>query len=295
MSRIDGILLLDKPAGVSSNGALQQVKRALGADKAGHTGSLDPLATGMLPICLGEATKVSGHLLGARKCYVATIALGVTTTTADADGEVLERRPVPPLERRAVEALLARFVGRITQRPPAYSAIKRDGVPLYRLARRGIAVEAPLREVVIESIELLALDAGSLAIRVVCGSGTYIRSLATDLGDALGCGAHLSALRREWVEPFADAPMVTIDAILAAAPGKVAGLLLPVEAGLASMPRVDFDQAEAGLLCNGIAQSRPGLPWHGPGRAHGPDGRLLALVEVDPAGLVRPRRVFVAG
>jgi tRNA pseudouridine55 synthase len=207
---VDGILLLDKPEGLSSNQALQRVRRAFGAAKAGHTGSLDPLATGMLPCCLGEATKVAGYLLGARKAYAARVRLGATTTTGDREGEVIERSDVPVLDRATVEAAAARFIGRILQRPPAYSALKRGGVPLYRLARRGETVEVEPRPVEIHSIRVDAVGDGLIDLTVVCGAGTYIRSLAVDLGAALGCGAHLEALRRTWVDPFEGRPMHTL-------------------------------------------------------------------------------------
>ncbi len=292
MARIDGILLLDKPHGLSSNRALQRAKRALGADKAGHTGSLDPLATGMLPICLGEATKVAGHLLGQRKCYLADVRLGATTTTADAEGEVVESRAVGSYDEARVAAVLASFVGRIMQRPPAFSALKRGGVPLYRLARRGVAVEAPLREVEIESIVLVRRDPATLSIRVVCGSGTYIRSLATDIGEALGCGAHVSALRRTWIEPFVEAAMVTLEAVEEHADTARRGLL-PIDAGLAVLPRADLGSAAAQGLVHGIPQHLPDLAWTGLGRAYGPEGHLLALVERGADGLIRPQRVFV--
>lgn len=293
-SRIDGILLLDKPGGISSNAALQRVKRALGAEKAGHTGSLDPIATGMLPICLGEATKIAGLLLGSRKRYLAQVRLGTTTTTLDADGEVLEEREVPAIRDAALHDVLARYVGTTIQRPPAYSAIKRDGVPLYRLAREGVAVEAPLREVTIESIELVARDGDTFTIRVVCGSGTYIRSLAADIGAAIGCGAHLAALRREWVEPFVDAPMLALAAV-EEEPARAAGALLAVEAGVLGHPRLDLAAPAAAALAHGIPQASAGLDWSGPGCAFGPDGRLVALVERSPEGVVRARRVLVRG
>lgn len=294
MPRIDGILLLDKPSGITSNRALQRAMRALDADKAGHTGSLDPMATGMLPICFGQATKVAGHLLGQRKCYLAEVKLGATTTTADADGDVLERHDVPELDDGRVRDVLARHVGRITQRPPAYSAIKRGGVPLYKLARRGEDVEAPLREVLVESIELLGRGPDTLSIRVVCGSGTYIRSLAVDIGAGLGCGAHLSALRRAWIEPFVDAKPVTLDAV-ESGPEAARRALLPIDAGLAAMPRVDFGPSAAAELAHGIPQSRPDLEWTGTGRAYDADGRLIALVERRGDGTIRPHRVFVPG
>jgi tRNA pseudouridine55 synthase len=289
MSRIDGILLLDKPPGLSSNQALQQAKRLLAARKAGHTGTLDPLATGMLPLCFGEATKVAGYMQAARKEYVTTFALGATTTTADADGEILERRPVPALDPAHVDAVLGRFVGRIRQRPPAYSAIKRDGVPLYALARRGEAVEAPERDVEIFAIERVALDAAALSLRVLCGSGTYIRSLAVDVGAALGCGAHVAALRRTFVDPFAGRPMTTLDALAAGAEE-----LLPVDAGLGGMPEVRVDAATLERLRRGQRIALDDAPTAGVFRVYGAgDARLAALAERDASGAVRPTRVLV--
>lgn len=293
MARVDGILLLDKPAGLTSNAALQRVKRALRADKAGHTGSLDPLATGLLPLCFGEATKIAGQLLGGRKRYLAHARLGTTTTTGDADGEPIEVRPVPPLDRASIEALLARYTGTIVQRPPAYSAIKRGGVPLYKLARRGVAVEAPAREVVIESLALHAIEGDTLVLDVTCGAGTYIRSLAADLGEALGCGAHLRALRRTWAAPFEDAPMITLDAVLVASGRGEPVPLLPLEAGLAGLPRAGLDASAALLLArHGTPPRVEGLAWTGLGAAYGPDARAVALVEHGGDGVLWPRRVF---
>ncbi len=211
---LDGILLLDKPAGMSSNAALQVARRLFRAEKGGHTGSLDPLATGLLPLCFGEATKLAGLLLGSDKAYEAGVVLGATTDTDDADGKVLLQRPVPRLDRAALEAVLARFTGTLQQRAPVYSALKQGGEPLYARARRGEVIEAPVREVVVRSIELLDCDAGQLRLRVTCGSGTYIRSLARDLGEVLGCGAHIASLRRLWVDPFRQPQMHTL-----AAPG----------------------------------------------------------------------------
>jgi tRNA pseudouridine55 synthase len=289
-----GILLLDKPLGLSSNQALGRAKRLLGVKKAGHTGSLDPLATGMLPLCFGEATKVAGLLLGNRKCYEARVQLGATTTTADAEGAVTETRPVPPLSDAAIGALLARFTGTIRQRPPAYSALKRDGVPLYKLARRGEDVVAPEREVRIDAIELTGRTAETLDLRVTCGTGTYIRSLATDLGHAIGCGAHLGGLRRTWVAPFEAEPMMTLEALerlVAARPAS--SPLLPIDAALGAWPRVDLDAAESQRLRHGHAQSRPDLPWAGPCRLYDDSGRLAALGERSGDGRVRPTRVFV--
>jgi len=293
MPAIHGILLLDKPPGLSSNQALQRAKRLLGADKAGHTGSLDPLATGMLPLVFGEATKVAGHLLGSRKAYAAEVALGATTTTDDAEGEVVATAPVPEFDDARLAAELARLTGTIRQRPPAYSALKRAGVPLYKLARKGLAVEVPEREVRVDEIVVRGRTSTQLSLEVTCGSGTYIRSLARDLGAGLGCGAHLAGLRRLWVEPFEHVPMHGLATLeLAARDGRSHELLLPPEAGLERVPRLDADAAEAERIRQGRVLQRPGLEWLGSCRIHGPDGRLLALAERDEAGAVRPVRVL---
>jgi tRNA pseudouridine55 synthase len=207
---LHGIVLLDKPLGLSSNQALQAVRRLLRASKGGHTGALDPLATGLLPLCFGEATKLAGSLLGARKAYLAECRLGITTDTADSEGEIVRQLPVPPLDAAAVETALARLRGRILQVPPMYSALKHDGERLYAKARRGEVVDVPAREVDVHRLELLERDGETLRLLVECGSGTYVRSLAVDLGEDLGCGAHLTALRRIWVEPFREPRMVTL-------------------------------------------------------------------------------------
>lgn len=205
-----GIVLLDKPIGLSSNAALQRVRYRFGKIKAGHAGTLDPLATGMLPIFLGEATKFIQHVLSARKAYRTTIAFGAETATADREGEIVATASAPKATRAELDAVLARFVGRIRQTPPVYSAIKRDGVPLYKLARQGEQVTVPEREVEIERIDVLAYSPQALEIDVVCGSGTYVRSLGVDIGQALDSAAHLSALRRLWVSPFETRPMVDL-------------------------------------------------------------------------------------
>ncbi len=288
---VNGIVLLDKPLGASSNKALQQVKRLFGARKAGHTGSLDPLATGMLPICLGEATKIAGLLLGSRKCYRAEARLGVTTSSGDAEGEVVSRRTVPPLDKAQVEAAMQAFRGRILQVPPVYSAIKQDGVPLYKRTRRGEAVAAPPREVEIFRFQLLALAPDSLRVEVECGSGTYIRSLMSDLGDALGCGAYVTALHRVSVAPFcADGmrDMASLEAAVADS-SRLAETLLPVDAGLAGLPRIDLDASQCLAVTQGrrIEGSLDGL-----GRAYAEDGRLLALLEPAGDGQLAVRRGF---
>ena len=295
MAAVNGILLLDKPRGFSSNQALQKARRMLRADKGGHTGSLDPLATGMLPLCFGEATKVAGHLLGSRKAYEAEIRLGVTTTTADAEGEVTGRADVPQLDDAAVADLLGPLVGRIMQRPPAYSALKRDGVPLYRLARRGVEVVTEARPVEVMELVLLARSPETLRIRVVCGTGTYIRSLAVSIGEGAGCGAHLSALRRLWVEPFEGASMVTLEQLQERCDSHVGGAvdcLLPIGAALATMPRVDLTAAESVRVRHGNPVERPDLEWTGTCSMHDEAGTLAALGDRLWTGVVRVRRVF---
>src|SRR3984957_10443446 len=206
-----GILLLDKPLGLSSNAALQRVRRTLGVEKAGHVGSLDPLATGMLPICLGEATKIAGDVLAGRKCYRFTIGLGARTATGDMEGAVVETAPVPPLETALIDAVRQRFLGLQTQVPPMYSAIKRDGQPLYKLARAGVEVERAAREIEVFELQVLGFSADRIELETVCSKGTYIRVLAEDLAKALGTCGHVTALRRVHVEPFQSEPMETLE------------------------------------------------------------------------------------
>src|SRR5690348_12116761 len=292
---ISGILLLDKPRGISSNRALQQAKRLFGAAKAGHTGSLDPLATGLLPVCFGEATKIAGYLLGARKAYAAECRLGVTTDTCDSDGAVLVERAVPALDDAAIRDTLQRFTGRITQVPPVYSALKQGGVPLYKRARRGEAVKAPPREVEVFRFELLQREGDTLRLHVECGSGTYVRSLVRDLGEALGCGAHLTALRRLWVEPFRGPRMFTLDELAQMREHDAACLhdsLLPIEAGLANWAVLPPDERAADDVAHGRRLHVAANP--GRYRVHAPLGALLAVGEVDVAGTLKVLRGFVA-
>lgn len=293
---VNGILLLDKPAGISSNRALQQAKRLFNADKAGHTGSLDPLATGLLPICFGEATKIAGYLLGSRKAYAARCRLGATTTTDDAEGEIVQTRPVPQIDDAAIEAALAGLRGRIVQIPPAYSAIKQGGVPLYKRARRGEDVVVPPREVEVHKLELERRDGDILDLHVECGSGTYVRSLARELGERLGCGAHLTALRRLWVEPFRDPVMYRLEALeRIAAEGGTAGLdrlLLPLEAGVGGLPALTLCDADARRLRHGQRIAALGQAATPMCRALDGQGRLVALVRIDPGGAVAVVRGF---
>ncbi|MGN7832702.1 tRNA pseudouridine(55) synthase TruB [Pseudoxanthomonas sp. 22568] len=291
---LDGLLLLDKPQGLSSNAALQAARRLFRAEKGGHTGSLDPLATGLLPLCFGEATKIAGLLLGSRKAYETTAVLGVTTDTDDADGAVLRERPVPTLAPADLETALAPLRGSIRQRAPIYSALKQGGEPLYAKARRGEAIEAPEREVEVHAIEVLAAEGDRIRLRVECGSGTYVRSLVRDLGEALGCGAHVAELRRLWVEPFLAPRMYTLEALDAlAGTGEAAllGALLPVEAGLAGFPRRDLDADGARRFGMGQRLRGQGEPAEMVA-VRGPEGRVLGLGSVDGEGLLVPQRLF---
>ncbi|SJZ68074.1 tRNA pseudouridine(55) synthase TruB [Novilysobacter spongiicola] len=293
---LDGLLLLDKPAGLSSNQALQRVRHLFRAEKGGHTGSLDPLATGLLPICFGEATKIAGLLLGASKAYETVAVLGLTTDTDDADGQVLREREIPQLDAAAIEAALVPLRGAIRQRAPIYSALKQGGEPLYAKARRGESIEAPEREVQVHSIELLERDGPRLRLHVECGSGTYIRSLVRDLGEALGCGAHVECLRRLWVDPFRGQPMFTIEALQALSEQggeALEGCLLPISAGLSDFPAVTLDGQQATRLSHGqsLQMPAPAEPCE-PVAIYGPAGQVLGLGSMDGGGLLRPRRLF---
>jgi len=279
---LHGIVLLDKPLGLSSNEALQVVRKGIfRAEKGGHTGALDPLATGLLPLCFGEATKLAGMLLGSRKAYLAECKLGATTRTADLEGEVVQERPVPVLSDADIESALAKLRGRITQVPPIYSAIKLDGEPLYVKARRGEAVDVPSRQVDVYRLDLVSRSDDSLTLYVECGSGTYVRSLAVDLGEDLGCGAHLTALRRLWVEPFKEPAMVTVEQLQAAAAQSddaLLAMLLPVSAGLADLPELRLDAERTAAVSQG--QQIPIDPTlSGRHAVLAEDGRLLALAE----------------
>ncbi len=290
---ITGILLLDKPQGLSSNAALQVVRRLFRAAKGGHTGSLDPLATGLLPICFGEATKIAGLLLGASKAYRVEAVLGIDTDTADAQGQVTRERAVGDYDAASLEAALQTLRGRIAQVPPIYSALKRDGEPLYKLARRGETVEIAAREVEVTRFELLARRGDRLDLLVECGSGTYVRSLVRDLGDRLGCGAHVSVLRRLWVDPFREPVMVGLEQIETAArggPGTLDALMLPMSAGLVGYPPLVLAVQDAARLRQG--QAIPVSASPGPYLACVADGQALALAEVGSDGLLRSVRGF---
>jgi tRNA pseudouridine55 synthase len=290
---VDGVLLLDKPQGLSSNTALQRARRLLNAAKAGHTGTLDPMATGLLPLTFGEATKFSQMLLDADKGYEAVVRLGVETDTGDAEGQVIATAGVA-VDRVKVEAALARFRGEIEQVPPMYSALKRDGKPLYEYARAGIEVERKARVVSIHALELLDFDGETFSIRVDCSKGTYIRTLAIDLGRALGCGAHLAALRRTRIGPFTASGAVTLEALEAAAEGEARdALLAPADALVAHLPAIELDPAAAAAILQGRQLPLPGTA---PGllRLYAA-GRFLGLGETNGEGRLLPKRLVATG
>lgn len=294
----DGILLLDKPLGLSSNGALQRVRRAYGAAKAGHVGSLDPLATGMLPICLGEATKVAGEIVSGRKRYAFTVALGTRTSTGDVEGEITGRAPVQDITTSQLDAVLNSFTGDQEQIPPMYSALKRDGQPLYKLARKGVEVERAPRAITIHALTRSATGAGSatgadsLDLAVECSKGTYVRVLAEDIARALGTCGHVSALRRLAVEPFEGEPMLTLDAVLDGAQSGNLPPLLPPERGLPGWPVLVVDGAQVASLRHGQAIATRAGAMPGKIRCHDAAGTLVAIALRDALGRVQPSRVF---
>jgi tRNA pseudouridine55 synthase len=290
---VDGVLLIDKPVGLSSNDALTKVKRIVNAKKAGHTGTLDPFATGLLPLCFGEATKFSQDLLEADKTYDAVVHLGITTTTGDTEGEAVETRPVDVTPER-IEAALARFRGPIMQIPPMYSALKRDGKALYEYAREGITLERQARPVIIHKLEMLAYVAPMLTIRVTCSKGTYVRVLGEDIGAELGCGAHLNALRRIQVGNLTVDGMVTLEQLQAH--DNPLSLLAPVDALLSSFPRVELTAELATRFLNGqrLALNRePVTLPDTPGRVrvyH--DDKLLGTAILQDYGVLAPERLI---
>ncbi len=258
---IDGILLLDKPLGRSSNSALQKVRYLFNAKKAGHTGSLDPLATGVLPICFGQASKVSAYLLDSDKRYTCTAQLGETTTTGDKEGDVLQTRELKPFSAEQVEAVLEKFRGDIQQIPPMFSALKHNGQPLYKLARQGIEIKRKARDVTIHELTLLEQTEDSITLDVHCSKGTYIRTLAQDIGDELGFGAHLSMLRRTDVSPFDCSKLYTIEDIekLAEA-NELKATLLPIDSALIHLPSLILTEEESNRVKNGLKVSRSDVP-----------------------------------
>jgi len=292
---VNGILLLDKPIGGSSNKILQEVKHIFKAAKAGHTGNLDPLASGMLPLCFGEATKISAFLLDADKCYQGTCKLGVRTTTADCEGEVIEERPVPELNESQIEAVLENFRGEIQQIPPMYSALKQNGVPLYKLAREGKVVEREPRTVQIYKLELVNFSGDELELSVHCSKGTYIRTLVEDIGEQLNCGAHLIQLRRTLVGPFEESGMVTMEQIEAAAEEGMQALdalLLPMEDALKSWPDIILTETSLFYILQGQPVQVSPAPADGLVRLFSQGGKFIGVGQVLDDGRIGPKRLM---
>jgi tRNA pseudouridine55 synthase len=288
--RVDGVLLLDKPVGLSSNAALQQAKRRFRARKAGHTGTLDPLASGLLPICFGEATKFAHMLLDADKTYAAVVRFGTTTTTGDAEGEVLQKRDVA-VTAQNIEAVLPRFVGRIMQVPPLYAALKYQGRNYYEYAREGVEIPRPQREVVVHSMTLDAWTPPDLALTIRCGKGTYVRVLAEDIGLALGCGAHLAALRRTETGGLRLSASCTLETLETMSEDECDARLLPPDTLVAPLPRIDLEANEALRFAQGQAVARAGLQ-NATYRVYAADDFAGVALAID--GTVRPRRVTAA-
>jgi len=285
---VHGVLLLDKPQGLSSNDALQKAKRFFRAEKAGHTGTLDPLATGLLPLCFGAATKFSQVSLDADKRYVATLQLGATTTTADAEGEVLQRRPVAVTDVQLAEAC-RRFTGVIDQVPPMHSALKHEGRALYEYARQGVEIERAARRVTIHAINILGRQDDQVTIDVTCTKGTYIRTLAQDIGEALGCGAHLAALRRTGSGPLSLQGTVTLEQLAALTEPERDRLLLDADALLADAPVVRLDADEAARFLTGLRR-RVRLDDAPQVRVYGPEPKaFLGSARVTAGELISTR------
>jgi tRNA pseudouridine55 synthase len=292
---VNGILLLDKSIGITSNTALQKVKRLYNANKAGHTGSLDPLASGLLPLCLGEATKLSSFLLDADKAYEGVCKLGVKTSTADAEGEVIQTRPVPVLGEAQLLFVLEKFVGNIQQIPPMHSAIKMQGQPLYKLAHQGIEVERQPRPVTIHSLRLTRLEGDEFAFELHCSKGTYVRTLVEDIGEVLGCGAHLSALRRTMVGPFELSHAVTMEELEQKAANDgftgLDSLLIPMDQALEKWPAVHLSENSTYYVRQGQAVQVAKAPTSGWVRLFASNDHFLGVGQILEDGRVAPRRL----
>ena len=294
---VDGILVLDKPAGMTSNGALQRAKRLFDAAKAGHTGALDPLATGVLPLCFGEATKFSQYVLDADKGYLSTFTLGIGTDTLDAEGEEVARADASQLQETDILGAMATLTGLIHQVPPMYSAIKRDGQPLYKLARQGVEVERKSRDVTIMQFDLLAFRPGAVAevdVEIRCTKGTYVRSLAESLGEALGVPAHVSVLRRSLAGPYSLGQSITLEQLEAAAEAgqsRLDALLMPMDGPLSELPEVIIGESAGFYLKQGQAVLVPNGPKTGIVRAYVAGGTFLGIGEMLDDGRLAPRRL----
>ena len=295
---VKGILLLDKPVGLTSNDALQNVKSLYRAKKAGHTGSLDKAASGLLPLCFGEATKFSGFLLNADKHYRTIFQLGIQTSTGDAEGEVVYRGELQKLTRKRIEAVLTQYQGAIMQVPPMYSALKHKGQRLYKLAHQGLEVDREPREITVRSINLLDYRVDELELEILCSKGTYIRTLAEDIGKDLGCGAHVKSLRRIGVGPYSDKNMLTMPELESIAETGLPALdaeLLDIDSVLQDMPSIHLVDSVAYYLCQGQPVVVPKAPTHGMLRVYPEEGRFLGIGEVLEDGRVAPKRLVTPG
>ena len=291
---VKGVLLLDKPPGLTSNDALQKVKLLYRARKAGHTGSLDKAASGLLPLCFGEATKFSGFLLNADKHYRTIFQLGIQTSTGDAEGDIVFRGETGKLTRKRVEAVLATFLGTVVQVPPMFSALKHKGQRLYKLAHQGLEVDREPREITVHSMDLLDYRGDELELDIRCSKGTYIRTLAEDIGKELGCGAHVKALRRTGVGPYSDENMLTVPELEGIAETGMQGLdelLLGIDSVVQDMPCVNLVDSVAYYLCQGQPVTVPRAPTRGMLRIYGEDGHFLGVGEVLADGRVAPKRL----
>ena len=294
--QLHGILLLDKPAGLTSNESLQRVKQLFQARKAGHTGSLDKMATGLLPVCFGDATKFTSFLLESDKSYQAVFQLGVETTTGDALGEVVKQSPVPVYSIHDVETVLQKFRGTITQIPPMYSALKKDGKRLYELAYQGIEVEREPRQVTIYRIDLCHQEQDRLGLTINCSKGTYIRTLAVDIGRELGCGAHVAVLRRTGAGPFTEQQMTglpELEQLAAVDREALDAKLYGIDAALAPLPAVKLSRSVSDYLCDGQAVIIPRAPTSGMLRLYTESGEFIGVGEVLEDGRVSPRRLVI--
>jgi len=293
---ISGIVVLDKANGLSSNAALQEVKRLYEANKAGHAGSLDPLATGVLPVCLGEATKVSQFLLDSDKCYRARIKLGIRTDTGDSEGSIIERNAGISVSRKAIERALTKFKGEIEQVPPMHSAIKMNGVPLYKLARKGIAVEREPRLVTLYQVCLVEFVNSELELEISCSKGTYIRTIADDLGQELGCGAHVIELRRTQAGVFTEKDSISAEELALEKENrgldKIDQFLIPMDRAIQDLPEVNLPSITASHVKNGQAVLVRHLPKNGLVRMY-EDEQFIGIGSIDDDGKVAPRRLII--
>lgn len=290
---VNGILLLDKPLGRSSNSALQKVRYLFNAKKAGHTGSLDPLATGVLPICFGEASKVTAYLLSSDKCYTCTAQLGVTTTTGDKEGDVLQTREIKPFDNNDIENILKSFRGDIEQIPPMYSALKHNGQPLYKLARQGIEIKRKARKITIYKLDMLESTDDTITLNIKCSKGTYVRTLAQDIGEALGCGAHLSMLRRTEVSPFDCSKLYSIEEIeQLSEEKKLEETLLPIDSALPHLPVITLNNEEASLIQNGLKIDRENIPHTSLIRLYLESGEFIGIGRYSSDKKLAPKRLM---